>query len=332
MVARHIISAFAISAMIVAVVVGFTYAIAVIQEYDDRFGAEHMLWVVPFLPFSTYVMATILKFRDEKAALYNELQTDVLMYRQNMSATAQALCDVCGDPKHEPATHGPIATADIDKLFSEIHEVRGALLDLNARCEQHRNDMEAASQRVAMALQKSDELAEINQKVSNALNLIPKITSKINLVALNATIEAARAGDAGKGFAVVASEVKLLAGQTYDVTKNIGAYIGEGNTTADQTFDLMKGMIDVVHTAKSVIESTMRTVAASLVQLDNLSSEVTIVHEAHTSYTHILNSQKKMKYDTEKDVQQLHSVIMESAKHSEAFEFKIKKLLNGVNA
>lgn len=332
MFARYIVSAFAASAMIAAVVAGFTYAVAVIQGYDDRYGVEHMLWVIPFIPLSTYAIALILKFRDDKVTLFHDLQKDVLTYRQNMAATAQALCDVCGYIQRQPTLNEKQVMGDASKLFSEISEVRGTLLDLNARCDLHRNEMNVASQRVAQALQKTDELAEINQKVSDALNLIPKITAKINLVALNATIEAARAGEAGKGFAVVASEVKSLARQTYDVTKDIGAYIGEGNTAADQTFDLMKSMTDVVHTAKSVIENTMCTIEESLRRLDHLASEADMVQEAHTSYANLLNGQKKITKDSERNVQQLHSVIAESAKHSEAFEYKVKKLLNGVNA
>lgn len=64
-------------------------------------------------------------------------------------------------------------------------------------------------------------------EISQASELIDKVSEQTNLLALNASIEAARAGEAGKGFAVVADEVRSLSFSTHKSTQSIHDLIAD---------------------------------------------------------------------------------------------------------
>ena len=331
MFAPHILRSFALSVMIAAVLAGFNYAVLFIQGYANTFGFSHVAWTLLFLPLSTYGISLIIRARQADTRLHQELQTEVTQYRHNIATLKYVLGKTTAPIRPEPANSNVSPTVQMDELFSEVQVIRNILADLNARCDRHRDDMNAASERVAIALQKSDEMAEINHKISQALNLIPKITSKINLVALNATIEAARAGEAGKGFAVVANEVKSLAAQTYHVTKDIGVHIGEGNSRADQTMELMKSMVDVVHASKSVVENTISTLHESFERLDRLTSGVNHAMELQNSMVEKMVGTVQTQKDTEQNMVLLRSAIEDASRQGAVFELKLGKLLIGKN-
>jgi methyl-accepting chemotaxis protein len=98
-------------------------------------------------------------------------------------------------------------------------------------------------------------------------NLIRSIADQTNLLALNATIEAARAGDAGRGFAVVAQEVKGLATQAGKATEEITRKIASIEDT----------------TSRSV--QTMKTIAATILQLNELANDIAAAVRQQDSVT-----------------------------------------------
>lgn len=100
--------------------------------------------------------------------------------------------------------------------------------------------------RIDGATAKTTQLVSMLNNQSNQINEIAEfitgISGQVNLLALNANIEASRAGDAGKGFAVVADEIKMLAGQTSKLAKDISSILGKTiNHITDVTKEIDEG-------------------------------------------------------------------------------------------
>lgn len=103
------------------------------------------------------------------------------------------------------------------------------LLDKSRQNEQLLNDLSEINQEVTSAMNATTNITEklslAVQEIGATLNLISEISTSTNLLALNASIEAARAGEAGKGFAVVATEVGNLANNTQTSLKDVQGVI-----------------------------------------------------------------------------------------------------------
>ena len=67
-------------------------------------------------------------------------------------------------------------------------------------------------------------------RISNAIQLISKITKNTGVLAINAKIEASRAGEAGLGFATVAHEVELTSHKVNQVMGDINRVFAEFKT------------------------------------------------------------------------------------------------------
>lgn len=107
------------------------------------------------------------------------------------------------------------------------------------------------------------------------IEMIRQISNQTNLLALNASIEAARAGEAGRGFAVVADEIRILSEQTKQSTENIQNIIGKLNENATHTM----GSMDSV--------------------MNNISTQINLIHEIEGSFGEIETSIFSLKEDTQ---------------------------------
>jgi methyl-accepting chemotaxis protein len=159
------------------------------------------------------------------------------------------------------------ATTNVETVASAAEEIARSIEHIASRvadsatiARQATTEAQAISNAVAGLSASVDEIGDVSE-------LIRSIAAQTNLLALNATIEAARAGDAGRGFAIVAQEVKGLAAQTGKATEEITQQI----KSIEQT------------TTSSVL--TMKAIAATIMELDNLANDVSAAVRQQDSVT-----------------------------------------------
>jgi methyl-accepting chemotaxis protein len=152
-----------------------------------------------------------------------------------------------------------VATA-AEELARSIEHITARVAGSAAMARQATSEAQAITGTV-------ESLSESVEEIEEVSNLIRNIAGQTNLLALNATIEAARAGEAGRGFAVVAQEVKGLAAKTGKATEEITRQI----LTIEET------------TSRSV--QTMKAIAATILQLDNLANDVAVAVQQQDTVT-----------------------------------------------
>jgi methyl-accepting chemotaxis protein len=113
------------------------------------------------------------------------------------------------------------SSEQIGSIADDSNTIHYAISDMVQVIRKAAEESGAALKQTKDASASTEQLTIATQKISGVIQLIRKITEKINLLALNAGIESVRAGEAGKGFAVVAQEVKTLATQTKRATEDI---------------------------------------------------------------------------------------------------------------
>ncbi len=150
----------------------------------------------------TQVANTVIKMAEGANEQSNELDA-VLEQTDGMTHEMQNLYDASQEMKK---------TAQSSREGAE--QGRAAVNEAVGSMEQMATQMEEASKVVGTLGERSKEIGQIVETISN-------IADQTNLLALNAAIEAARAGEAGRGFSVVAEEVRKLAEQSQQSAEEI---------------------------------------------------------------------------------------------------------------
>jgi methyl-accepting chemotaxis protein len=173
-----------------------------------------------------------------------------------VSATAQSLSQAASEQ-----------AASVEETSSQI-DVMSASISQNS---------DNAKVTDGMATKSSKEATEGGAAVSETVNAMKQIASKIgivddiayqtNLLALNAAIEAARAGEHGKGFAVVAAEVRKLAERSQLAAKEIGDLATNSVSTAERAGKLLD---EIVPSIQKTSELVQEIAAASTEQSESV--------------------------------------------------------------
>jgi methyl-accepting chemotaxis protein len=176
-----------------------------------------------------------------------------------MDSSAQSMAEIAGFNQRlalSTASASEQATDNVEIVANAAEEMARSNEDITAIVL---GAAAVARQAVGEAKEITDAVENLSTSVAEIgqfSDLIGEIAGQTNLLALNATIEAARARDAGRGFAVVAEEVKSLAVQTGKAAEKITQQILSIKET----------------TSRSV--RAMKTIGATIMQVDNLASEV----------------------------------------------------------
>lgn len=129
------------------------------------------------------------------------------------------------------------------------------------------DSVQSTSQTIQGSVQQVNELNELAEEITAALQIIADLADQTNLLSLNAAIESARAGEHGRGFSVVAEEVRKLAERSKEATTEISEVIKKMTKTTGST-------AEVILKSETEIQKTTTDVAETVNNLKNILESV----------------------------------------------------------
>ncbi len=170
-------------------------------------------------------------------------------------------------------------------LSNAVETAKGSLVEI----EDIRKDFAGLSEKMATVSKDVDSLQKQSentnraiqsflgdaQEINQVLDLIEKISNKINLIAFNAAVEATKVGAAGKGVAVVADEIKSLAQQSHRALGEIRKVVDKMTDSVEQVSQAGARISSLAQDAGQRIANFGREVD---VVNDNLGQRFGVIH------------------------------------------------------
>ncbi len=225
-------------------------------------------------------------------------------------------------------------SAGAEEASVNMQGVAGATEELTSSIEEINRQVVQSADITALAVEKSREmneqiesLTEASQKIGDVINLINDIAAQTNLLALNATIEAARAGEAGKGFAVVAQEVKSLAAQTAKATEDTSSQIDNIQNTTKLAVEANAGISETI----AQVNEISTTIASAVEEQSTATQEIARnVDEAAIGTTEVSASIALVREATD-ETQQAAVKVMEASGEISRQEVVLQNLRDDMN-
>jgi methyl-accepting chemotaxis protein len=205
---------------------------------------------------------------------FNELIDTVSTTISEVGAAAQQLSSASAQVSQTSQSLAHSASqqaAGVEETTASLQEISSSV----------RQNAESATVTDGMATQAANQAMEGGQAVSQTVDAMKSIATKIsiiddiayqtNLLALNAAIEAARAGEHGKGFAVVAAEVRKLAERSQVAARDIGNLASSSVHLAEKAGDLLERMVPSIHKTSELVQE----IAAASGEQNNSVNQIT---------------------------------------------------------
>ena len=204
---------------------------------------------------------------------------------------------------------------------------------------------------------KTQKLYQSGEKITDAVNLITKLSKKTSLLALNAAIEAARAKEKGKSFTIMAAEIRNMASKSNsysnkikDIVKTIQeklnniketvlSYKEEMEKNSQNSSQLSKTMLELVKIMDDGIsqsEQLLKVIERVVLEIEKLhqgSESIAAAAEEAAGATSEISSTVSQQVKTlekiEKDSQKIRRMI-ENGEDLKGIEKEINELLISV--
>lgn len=270
-----------------------------------------------------------LKFNSQIQGITENLSDSATLIRQRAATIIASISFAARNTnKAQKSING--ASLRIEQISIVSSQLANSLTDLRKQSDEYRIFLQDVAIKLEGAQKAVAGLTASNQKINDAMALIPKITSKINMVALNATIEAARAGELGKGFIVVANEVKTLAKQTDEATAKIASCLIESQASAGDTILLIETIDSVVTRVKTLMEMTDQIVYDQSSMLSDINQDITEVAESARLVETIVKDIDGMSHQVKQSTDDLYGDIETFEKQSAGLELKFNNFIHQV--
>ncbi len=195
-------------------------------------------------------------FHAELCGKFNELIDTVSQSLTDVRSAAEQLLAASGQVSQTSQS----LSMGASQQAASVEETTASLQEMAASVK---TNAEAASVTDGIATKAASEAIEGGQAVSQTVDAMKSIATKIsiiddiayqtNLLALNAAIEAARAGEHGKGFAVVAAEVRKLAERSQVAAQEIGTLASNSVNLAERAGNLLSAMVPGINRTSELV-------------------------------------------------------------------------------